>query len=284
MRPASWPMLATTAALGCLVVVMTACTATTGTGGSSATATPAATAAPTCATLLPGAAPAAPIAGFTEVTFPAGAVTSAATTTFGGTAQFKALDYTLCFTGAPDDLTGPFSAHHSVTANLLGAGWGVSTTFPYHGDAQQACAANCFHSDDQRYLGLENITTVGGGLLTYRLRLAAPPAVPACNSNFTTTPIPGFQTSINNVPLPPVSRVAPNNASGGVRGTDICSPGTAATVTAFLNAQMPAAGWTKVASDPRCIFPAQCWTKGANAISWSVTDPTDWLLAYRELH
>ena len=48
-----------------------------------------------------------------------------------------------------------------------------------------------------------------------------------------------------------------------------------------MNKALPAAGWTK-GSDSKCFYSAQCWTKGADAISWQVTDPKLWMIAYRQ--
>lgn len=109
--------------------------------------------------------------------------------------------------------------------------------------------------------------------------VATLPPAPTCNSNFANSPIKGPQTSVDGVPLPPITFVVPDNAAG-LRGYDLCSSGTVASITAFLNQSLPAAGWTKVASDPRCFYTDQCWTNASNAISWHVDDPTDWHIAY----
>jgi hypothetical protein len=81
------------------------------------------------------------------------------------------------------------------------------------------------------------------------------------------------------VPLPPITYVVPDNAAG-LRGYDLCSSGNDASITAFLTSALPATGWTKVASDTRCFYLGQCWTKGAAAISWHVDDPANWNIAY----
>jgi hypothetical protein len=107
---------------------------------------------------------------------------------------------------------------------------------------------------------------------------ATAPAQPNCNSNFANSPIQGVQTSVEGVPLPPVTYVVPDNAAG-LRGYDLCSSGTAASVTAFLTNSLPTSGWAK-GSDPRCFYSDECWTKGTSAISWQVSDPTLWHIAY----
>jgi hypothetical protein len=107
---------------------------------------------------------------------------------------------------------------------------------------------------------------------------ATTPTAPNCNSNFANSPIQGAQTSVEGVPLPPVTYVVPDNAAG-LRGYDLCSSGTAASVSAFLTSTLPTSGWTK-GSDPRCFYSDECWTKGGSAVSWQVSDPTLWHIAY----
>ncbi|HEX6818442.1 MAG TPA: hypothetical protein VF120_08710 [Ktedonobacterales bacterium] len=245
----------------------------------SATIAPTNTPIPSCATLDPGASAATSVTGFTDVHFPTGAVRTSVASSFGGASQFTILLTNVCYTGTADDLTGPFSGHHSVTANLLGAGWGTATLFPYPGDLLQSCPSECFQTQNTRYVAFEKITDHGGGLFTYSMRLAAPPPAPTCNSNFSSSPIPGVQTSVDNVPLPPITFVAPDDATN-LHGEDLCSSGTIASISAFLTKAMPAAGWTKVASDPRCFYTDECWTTASTAMSWHVDDPTDWHLAY----
>jgi hypothetical protein len=112
---------------------------------------------------------------------------------------------------------------------------------------------------------------------------ATSPAAPTCNDNFTRSPIKGAQTAVEGVPLPPQTYVVPDDATN-LRGYDLCSAGTAASVSTYLTGALPSAGWTHVASDPRCFYQDQCWTKGsAAAISWHVDDPTDWHIAYHPM-
>ncbi len=243
--------------------------------------TPGGAPAASCAALLQGAAPAAAVAGFSDVTFPTGAVMTPIASSLGGASQFTILEADVCYSGTAGALIGPVSAH-SVTGNLLGAGWGVSSSFPYHGDLLQSCPSQCYQMGNTRYLGLERIADRGNGIFTYHLRLAAPPAAPTCNANFANSPIHGVQTAVEGVPLPPITNVVPDDAAN-LHGYDLCSSGTAASVTAFLTSALPATGWTKVASNAHCFYGDQCWTKGANAISWHVDDPTDWHIAYHPL-
>jgi hypothetical protein len=241
---------------------------------------PAATPAPAaaCASILPGASPAAAITGFSGLTFPAGAVMTATKSSFGGASQFTVLETDVCYSGTAGDLTGPAGASPSVTAALLHAGWSASPSFPYPGDLLQSCTSQCYQLDHTHYVGLERITDHGSRRFTYHLRLAAPPAAPTCNSNFAGSPIHGAQTTVEGVPLPPVTFVVPDDAAN-IRGYDLCSSGTASSVSAFLARSLPADSWAKSASDPHCFYSDQCWTKGGNVISWHVDDPTDWHIA-----
>jgi hypothetical protein len=281
LRPRSLPRILGIAIIP-IALLAAACGVTT-VGGGGAGGLPTATPVPSCATLVPGSSAATTITGFSDVPFPTGAVNKGPTNSYGGAGQFTISEYDVCFTGTTDQVVGPFSAHNSVSANLLGEGWGTATTFPYTGALQQSCTSHCYQTENTKWVAFENITDHGGGLITYHMRLAAPPAAPTCNSNFASSPIQGYQLKGQfDVPLPPLTRVVPDDAAGGLRGEDLCSAGTAASVTAFLNAALPADGWTHVASDPRCFYAAQCWTKGGNAISWNVTSATLWNTAYRQ--
>jgi len=279
-RPKPWATLGAVAAAALLVALAAALFAglrlrTPTPGGAPATSVPAAS----CATALRGATPATAISGFIDVTFPTGAVMTNVTSSLGGPSQFTILETDVCYSGAADDLTGSSSGHNSVTANLLGAGWGVSSSFPYQGALLQSCPSQCYQTKNTHYLALEQITDHGNSIFTYHLRLVAPPPPPTCNANFTNSPIQGVQTAVEGVPLPPITYVVPDNAAS-LRGYDMCSSGAVASITAFLNSALPATGWTKVASNARCFYNDQCWTKGAAVISWHVADPTDWLIAY----
>jgi hypothetical protein len=248
-------------AVACLIMVSAAMTFIAACGEQTIVLKPTATAIPTvtptpipsCPTLLPGSVAATPITGFTEVQFPSGTVDTAPHQTYGGTGQFTIIEYDLCYTGTPDDLIGPFSGHHSVTANLLGAGWGTSQTFPYTGDIQQPCVEHCFDfADNQRYLTLDQITDHGNSVITYRMRLAAPPLSPTCNpTNYpAATPYSIYfdpnTTSAYHFQLPPLSKISSFNGGGHAGGTDtpICSAGTYATMIAFMQSSVTAAGWT----------------------------------------
>lgn len=239
------------------LLMVTACSTGSGSAGSSSSGTttsstaistpiptnpPTATATPSCATLIPGASPLGSIPNFPEVALPSGAnpVASAPQTTGGGPGQFTITSYAVCFTGTTDEVDGPYSAHHSLSAMLLGSGWGrTPDSFPFDAQYNKACSSSqfCFFAGISvvgRQLEADSVTDHGNQLITFNLHLAFPPTGPACNANFTSSPIHGIQTTTptdyGTVPLPPISYLAPDSAAGHP-GVDVCSAGTAATLS-----------------------------------------------------
>jgi hypothetical protein len=113
--------------------------------------------------------------------------------------------------------------------------------------------------------------------------VAAP--APACGSNFNGSGIPAaspsyqsiLTTAFGTVPLPPLSRTVEDDASGGVKGYAICSTGTAATITAFMEQNLPAYGWTLVSSSGG----VETWQNSIGTINWSVPDPLEWNIYWR---
>jgi hypothetical protein len=258
-RPKPWAAFGALAAVTLLVVLAAALFANLHSqtpGGASAS----------CATTLSGATAAGAIPGFAGVTFPPGAVMTAAKLSFGGPSQFTVLETDVCYSGSR-------SAIPTLT------GWSASPSFPYQGALLRSCAGQCYQVENSRYVALEQITDHGASIFTYHLRLAAPPPPPTCNANFSNSPLKGIQTSVDGVSLPPITYVVPDNAPN-LHGYDLCSSGGAASITVFLTSALPDTGWTKVVSDARCFYPDQCWIKGGAAISWRVDDPTNWNIAY----
>jgi hypothetical protein len=104
---------------------------------------------------------------------------------------------------------------------------------------------------------------------------------PVCGSNFNGSGSQSYQsilpTTFGTVPLPPISRTVSNDAAGGVRGYDICSAGTAATITAFLQQNLPTYGWTLVSTSGGI----QTWKSSSGTINWSVPDPLEWNISWR---
>lgn len=230
----------------------------------------------TCATALRGAVPASGVSGFAGVPLPAGAVMTAPKMSFGGPSQFTLADSDVCYSGSS-----------ASTPNPTSSGWSYAHSFPYQGallqyrgQAQPVCASLCFQLGNARYLALEQLTDHGNGVFTYHLRLATPPPAPVCSANFANSPLKGAQIAVEDVSLPPITYAVPDNAAN-LRGYDLCSSGTAASISAFLSSALPSTGWTKVAANARCFYSDQCWTRDLDVISWRVDDPADWHIAYR---
>ena len=104
---------------------------------------------------------------------------------------------------------------------------------------------------------------------------------PACGSNFAGPQSQAYQstltTAYGTAPLPPYSRTVPNDASGGVRGYDICSAGTASSVTTYMEQNLPVYGWTFVSKSGG----VETWKRNGGVITWSVPDPLDWNISWR---
>jgi hypothetical protein len=294
MNGSRWGARAYVPLLGAALLVMMACGGST-VATNTATAgppTPTATPVPSCATLLPGATAAASIAGFSDVHFPTGAVDTAPHHSAGATGQFQIIETDVCYSGTLDDLTGPFSGHHSVVAYLYGAGWGNASLFPYHGDFRTNCPTPCYqYGNDQRYLALEHITDHGGHLITYHLRLAAPPAAPHCSSSSypAGTPYAVFEdpnaSSLYHFQLPPLSQFSNYKGGGHAGGTDLplCSAGTHATMLAFMKNAVTSAGWHVTASNSTS-FSATKSSSGrtyqidVNTVSGLISSASEWVL------
>jgi len=283
-----------------VLLALAGCTSTAvsaggGTLAPSATATSTATAtpAPSCAAALPGAAPIDLAShGFVyPMTYPANTVAGSIATTASGTGLFTVYQFSACTQGT--SLTG-VTSFYVAQLPALPHGWIGAQTFPDDGGLMTACGGACFWDPKGGpiyYLAFDQFTDRGGGVVTYRGRWAVfdDAALPSCNANFSSSAAQrgvffiGGGTS--GFPLPPFSDTAPDDAAGGVKGLDVCSPGTAASVAQFLSKEVPAAGWTKVTtSDPHCTNPANCWTKGGQFWSWvpSIGDPADWVISYRQ--
>jgi hypothetical protein len=280
--------LATVAGLLILTAALTACA---GISTGDVASTPTANTAPTSTTV---AMTCAQVSGFATATpvnianteFPKDTLVTAPTATGGGPGQFTVTAYNGCAPNTDTNLTvqsgkGPQPFIHLQEFY----GWAPSPTFPTDGEIQDACAANScldFGQEHSRFLSITNVIALPNNLVTFQLRVTAAPTAPSCGGNFTNSPLKGYLlTASFDTPLPPLTRGVPDDASGGLRGEDLCSPGTTTSVAGFMTRALTAAGWTK-GSDSKCFFSAQCWTKGGNAISWQVTDPKSWMVAYRQ--
>jgi hypothetical protein len=294
MSRISWHFFFSALVLVLVAALATGCSSTASTGPSSTasalssvTAAPTNTPVPSCSTLVPGSSPLGTIPHFSEVTFPSGTnpVASAPAVSGGGTGQFTITAYDVCLTGSTDDVNGPFSAHHSLSATLLGAGWGLTPhSFPFDGQYHKVCTSGeqCYFSGVSvvgRQLEVNSLTDHGNHLVTFHVILAYPPAAPSCNANFASSPEQGIQastsTAYGTVPLPPLSLIAPDD-SPGHGGTDVCSSGTASTVSGFLTTYMPQNGWNLHSSSSG----QQVWKSNSGCIQVLISAPTAWIITW----
>lgn len=288
-----WPRMSGLLLVAALAWVVAGCGASTGPGANpTATAT---TPAATCASLLPGSSAIDLRAqGFLyPMTYPPDTVGAAASVTASGPGLFTVSQFTAC---TPATTASAIQSFYSAQLPALEHGWYKATLFPADGGLLTACSAPCFWNPkggDIYYLVFDQFSDHGNGVVTYRGRWAAfdISTLPTCNANFSAANT-AAQRMVDFVgsgdtafPIPPLSSITPDDASGGLRGYDICSPGTVASVTAFLAKEVPADGWTKITtSDARCINTANCWTKNGQVWSWgAISDPTLWMISYRHI-
>lgn len=276
------------------LLTLVACSASTAastaaTATSQPSATPTSPATVTSCAQLPTFASASPVGDFYSLQFPASTVANGVTPATPATGQFGVVTGSFCTANTTTQLTitGGKGPEPFVTA-LLFEGWANATTFPTDGYLQKTCATGmtCFsNTGNNDFLVLQNVVDHGNGIVSYQLAHATAPTAPSCNSNFASSPTPGIILFLTDfvppVPLPPVSRTVPDSAAG-LTGIDICSAGTAASVTTFMTTYLAATGYTKVASDSRCFYMSECWSSPSSAISFDVTDPTLWHVAFHQ--
>jgi hypothetical protein len=169
-------------------------------------------------------------------------------TTYGGAGQYTLKVTEICYPGTVAQVNGPYSGHKSIYANLLGMGLDFNSTFPYDGaTAADVCAyyANCFNtnglSNPEHYISFEKLTSPQAGFVTYRLRVAAPPARPACSppGDYSGQPVLhtwGITSSLTYV-VPPWTQGSTTNAGSGYAGGNLywlCSAGSGATILQFM--------------------------------------------------
>ncbi len=269
------------------LLLVSACGAT-GTPGTQPTATR--TVPVTCASVLPGAgAIALQQKGFLyPIVFPPGTVGTTPQQTASGTGLFTVSSFTAC---TPNTTTAGVTTFFASHLGALQHGWHDAQTFPSDGGLMASCDVSaCWFNPKggpPYYLTFDQHADRGAGIITYRARWAVSPDFPTCGANYSTIPpaardvyfLPGYTPPL---PLPPLSSTVPDNAMGGLRGYDICSPGTAQSVSAFMTKELPATGWTKIAAAPACFYAAECWQNGAAVLSWNAgSDPLNWHIAWR---
>lgn len=242
--------------------------------------TPTATTAAGCAQALPGAGPASAGASFPDLPLPANSMSTAPIKTGGGgDGQFTLSALHLCTSQTSA------AAVTAFFAGLTSQGWLHSNTFPADGSFQSPCAAaNCW-AKDVRYVRLDQpIADLGNGVEQYQLTLATAPPAPNCSipSNiflpgyYYKLPDPGYAATnlYADIPLPPLSRIVPDDALGGQRGYEMCSAGTAASITAFMNTQLTSLGWTTAGNG--------MWTQRGFSLTILLTAPTGWVIWWHD--
>lgn len=276
------------------LLLLAACSGSGDSSGNAPTPTntvaPTNTPTPSCAAALSGASAINLGAqGFAyPITFPANTVGTTPTQVASGTGLFTVYGFDAC---SPQTTV---SAAQSTLQNGLTNiqhSWITTNIFPYDGGLMKACSF-CYWNPKGGpiyYLTFDTFTDHGSGVITYHgewgvFDIAMLPNC-AANSNYTGPAaqngvffLPGFTPA---VPVPPLSDTVPDDAAGGVRGFDLCSPGTSASITAFLTKELSATGW-KQGTSSACIYASECWVQGTAAISWDVSGgPTNWHMAYR---
>ena len=148
-------------------------------------------------------------------------------------------------------------------------------------------------------------TTQTGGVAataTTATATIAPPTAtatltpPTCGPNFksttyyTTLPDSTYQKTnvYAQVQLPPLTRSFDNDAAGGVRGRNMCSAGSTASVLAFMQTHLTSLGWQQVNTGAgSCISvdtfgQQQCWKNGSYTLTLAINTNTDWIIVYRD--
>ncbi len=200
------------------------------------------------------------------------------------TGLYEILKFNVCM---PSTTT---SAVYSYYANNSSSqGWTQSSTYPYDGGYQAACGdPYCWsHADGPvwDYLSLENVQAAGGGFVTYRLRLAFPPTLPDCSNILP----PGNSIAYNffwtdaspNVPVPPLTVFGLGDGHGVGNKTVytqfMCSPGTASSISSYMSKELGQHGWSAT-SQSECGTTGWMINSAGLAISWQVSNPTQWQL------
>jgi hypothetical protein len=284
----------------CLVVAVAGLVAgcsgpTTATPTSSTAATPSkSTLAPTtpadpsCAAALPGGhSIEAAVSLVDPIAFPPGTIGATPTQSIGGTDLFGITEFDAC---SPRTTANAVTAFFAASLPALPASWSPSPVFPYDGGLMQGCgAATCWSATrgvPYVYMAIERLQEAGRGAVIYHLRYAVSPdpgpcaqAGPAGQGGSYDFFVPNFGPGPQ-VPLPPMSRAGENDAPH-LRAWDVCSPGTAASIAAFLDKELPMTGWKLIAtSNPSCAF-TSCWANGSQVVSWSVADAAHWSIGFR---
>jgi hypothetical protein len=231
-----------------------------------------------CSSILPGSGPASAGSNFSDLSLPANSVSTALTKVGGGgTGQFTIYELKLCAPGSS------VSAIESFFMQLTSRSWLHSNTFPADGAYQSDCPDAYCWAKDVRYVRLVRpISDLGGGIESYQLTLAVAPPAPNCDAwinsfpqgYYYKIPDPHYKATnvFANIPLPPLSRIIQDDASGGQRGYDVCSAGTIVSITSFMETNLTKLGWTKGNNG--------IWTKDGFQLTIRMDASTHWLIGW----
>jgi hypothetical protein len=249
----------------------TATSAATATGVSQATS---------CAAALPGAGPASTGPSFADLPLPPNSVSTApAQMGGGGAGQFTLDQVQLCTADSSP------SAVNAFFSGLTSHSWLHSNTFPADGAYQSTCTNAACWAKDVRYVMLpQPITDLGGGVERYHLIVAVAPPAPDCSGSGNTfsqgyyyaIPDPRYVATnvFAHIPLPPLSRIVPDDASGGQRGYEICSAGTVASISSFMTKHLTDQGWTSTGGGT--------WTKSGYTLTLILNASAAWVVTWRD--
>lgn len=260
------------------------------TSASASTATTAASSAPTTCSQVSGFAQAGPpphagaVLGSIPFPDPSNSLYTSLNQVAGGGPGLYLVEYMKVCT--PNTTASAVRSHFATQAP--NTGWKQSSTYPYDGGYQAPCGdPYCWSRTPQvpSFLSLEKVTDVGNGLVTYGIRIAAPPSPPDC-SNI----VPGggsgtiefFWSQQPKVPVPPltVEGMGSGHGVGGktVYSQEMCGPGTVSSVKTFMSTELKKLGF--VASGSSYCGSTGWVVKNNLAISWNVSSPTNWSLSY----
>jgi hypothetical protein len=206
--------------------------------------------------------------GFSDVPFPGSSLSTPLVEHSTGTGLFTIYLFQVC---SPN--TSKSSVQSFFSGQMVAKGWVYSPTLPFDGGYQAPCGdAYCWvYGAPQaapRYVGLEKVTELGNGLVSYQMRIFVPPTIPTCpHFNAFTSFLPQHQE----VPLPPETVVEPGDASGAVTSNGMCSAGTQTSINQFMSTELANLGWHQGTFNPGGSATFNC---GGAFLGWISPDHT----------
>jgi hypothetical protein len=294
--------------LGVFAMVLAGCSTTTGSSVTLGTGNVATTTSGTGANAAGTATPTTPsragnanpqncqqIAGFSgagpipeggrlsNLPFPANAQATEAVEVVNQTGLYEVMRFNVC---APNTTTSALYSYYA--SQFPSMGWTQSTTYPYDGGYQASCGdPYCWMvGPTPEFSSLEVVQSAGNGFVTYRMRLAFPPSTPDCSNivppGNSPTPL-FFWDQQPTVPLPPLTIEGMGSGHGvgskTVYSQEICSPGTASSISSYMHTELTQHGWSAT-SQNLCGTTGWVINTAGLAINWVVSNPLNWTLSY----